>query len=265
MVTPEAFKTGLHRSLFQGVERDLDSGNFYDVHSDFVPGYVLKPGSYNLIDIENFETGNITTVIEYRKPALRVYTTVRSYSSFIEKVVLGNSVMFQYDKQGQRITVKWVAGGLYVNGKLMFQVGFRYKDMKAQLYDLLYAENPTEPEESHIDHMTAYLDEELGRNPLYTALYKNFLPVVESFLHLPQEGYVVVKNLDAKVWKTIDILPRFKKPRERIDYINDLVHLLVDVEEEEVEQVVPTVETKVEVVVKPQAADTDWVPDGWAD
>lgn len=265
MITPDTFRSNMHKSLFQGVARDLDSGNFYDVHSDFVPGYVLKSGAYNLIDIENFETGNITTVVEYRKPKLVVHTVVRSYSSFVEKIISGDNVMFQYDKQGSRITVKWIAGGLYVNNRLMFQVGFSHKEMKKELYDILYSEDPIEAQESDIDYMTAYLDEELGRNPLYTSLYKNFLPVVESFLNLPQGSYVVVKDLDSKVWKTVDILPRFKKPRERIDYIKDLVNLLVDVEEEEVEQVFPTVETKVEVVVKPQAADTDWVPDGWTE
>lgn len=263
MVSATAINTAFYRSITT-YSRDTDGGNFYDVHSDIVPAYVLKSGTYNLIDIENFETGNITTIVEYKKPNLVVHNTVRSYASFIDGVMAGNNTIFQYDKQGSRVTVKWSAGGLYINNKLMVLLGFSYKEMKKELYDVIYAETPIEFTEELLQHCDLYVDAEFGRNPMYTTLYKNFLPVIESFIDLPQESYTVVKDLDAKVWKTIDILPRFKKPRERIEYINDLVNLLVDVEEEEVEQVVePTKEDAVvKVEVKP-VAPTEWTPEGW--
>ena len=263
MVSATAINTAFFRSITT-YARDINGGNFYDVHSDIVPAYVLRPGVYNLIDIENFETGNITTIVEYRKPNLSIHNIVRSYSSFVEGVAAGNNTMFQYDKQGSRITVKWSAGGLYINDKLMVLLGFSYKEMKKELYDIIYAENPVEPTEEVLHHCNLYVDAEFGRNPMYTALYKNFLPIIDSFIDLPQESYTVVKDLDAKVWKTVELLPRFKKPRERIAYINDLVNLLVDVEEEEVEQVVePTKEAAVvKVEVKP-VAPTEWTPAGW--
>lgn len=234
---------------------------FYHVHSQLMPAYVLA--GYSLVqDIENLETSQLTTIIEYFKPSRFSVVTARSYKAFVEHVLEGLAVKLIVEKAGTSLQLRFSEGVLTDAGNVLLAVGYDSGNLPKNVDDFLIGTEDIEPSEDLIMTSKLYVNSNLLIEPQYKILYKT----LRDLLLYQEEDFTIVKNLTHKMYTPVPLEPAYKRPTERKKFLESLPNLLVALEEEEVEEKVEKVEEiktveKVEISIERETE--EWVPPGF--
>ena len=250
----------LYDNIFNTSASVNKKGVFFDVNSLLVPAYIFNTGL--IADIENVETEKVTTVVEYSKITTTrgSLTLVRSYKAFVDRTLMGGACALTIQRGGVSYRYEWSKSVLTVNDITLMAVGCPSNDRKVTVE--LHGTESTDFTRERVSEFVLYVDNKLFTDEAYTSMLKQFKQdFFPRYLESSPLGYTVVEDLDTKMFTPVEILPKFKRPAERIAYIDDLVNLLVDVEEVEVKEV-EMVDTKVVVTVEPPKEE-EWVPEGW--
>lgn len=250
---------GIHNNIFSTSSPLEFLGNFFDVNSTLIPAYAFKLGA--VADIENMETSKITTIVEYKKIRETVAHTVavRSYQDFVNRMKSGTPIRLSITRGGNTYSYVWSKSMLLVNDQVV--MAFGCPSGSTEVMERLHAENAKGITVEDMPEFTLYIDSGFLTSDIHVAILK---VLRESFLtpyvDAVDSGYVVIKDLENKMFTPVEILPKFKRPAERIAYIENLIELLVD-SEDVVEDLEP-VDTKVVITVEPPKEE-EWTPEGW--
>lgn len=237
---------------------------FYHVHSQIIPAYVLT-GHSLVQDIENLETSQLTTIIEYPKLSRFSVITARSYKVFVQHILEGTAARLIVDKAGTNLYLKFSEGVLTDADNVLLAIGYDSSNLPKNIDDFLIGTEDIEPSEDLIMTSKLYVSSSLLIEPQYKILYKT----LRDLLLYQEEDFTIVKNLTHKMYTPVPLEPMYKRPTERKRFLESLPSLLVALEEEEEEEKIKKVDEvaeiktveKVEISIEREAE--EWTPPGF--